>query len=136
MAKFTSFEEIEAWQKARVLTRSICRISGRGEFARDFGLLDRIRRASVSIVANLAEGFERGGNKEFVQFLATAKGSGGEVRSLPYVALDAEFIGKKIFDDLCSTSAEINRMLGGLMKYPANFELRGTKFQRSIRKQL
>lgn len=136
MAKFTSFEDIDAWQKARALTRCIYRISGQGEFARDFGLKDQIRRASTSIMSNIAEGFERGGNKEFVQFLATAKGSGGEVRSLLYVALDAEFIAQETFDDLHAKVTEVSRMLGGLMKYLANSELRGTKFQHSTSQQL
>lgn len=76
MATFQSFEDIEAWQQARTLTRKIYDASGRGNFAKDFGLRDQIRRASVSIMSNIAEGFERGGKAEFIQFLAMAKGFG------------------------------------------------------------
>lgn len=75
------FEDIEAWKKARELTRLIYQVTQIGEFRRDFGLRDQLRRASVSIMSNIAEGFERGGDKEFTQFLALAKASAGEVRS-------------------------------------------------------
>jgi four helix bundle protein len=78
--KIESFEDIVSWQKARELTNCIYRHTKRGEFARDYGLRDQIRRASTSIMSNIVEGFERGGDKEFLQFLSTAKGSCGEVR--------------------------------------------------------
>ena len=82
MATFKSFEDIEAWQRSRVLTTSIYKITSQGTFARDFGLRDQIRKASVSIMSNIAEGFERSGTGEFIQFLATAKGSAGEVSAI------------------------------------------------------
>jgi four helix bundle protein len=88
MANISKFEEIEAWCKARLLTKEIYAATSQGEFAHDFALRDQIRRASVSIMSNIAEGFERGGNKEFRQFLFMAKGSAGEVRSQLYIALD------------------------------------------------
>jgi four helix bundle protein len=81
VATFQTFEEIAAWQKARELTRQIYTVSHRGIFSKDFGLRDQIRRASVSIMSNIAEGFERSGTGEFTHFLAIAKGSAGEVRS-------------------------------------------------------
>ncbi len=87
MSSFKSFEEIESWQKARELTRKVYAVSNQGAFTKDFGLRDQIRRASVSIMSNIAEGFERDGNREFLQFLAVAKGSSGEVRAQLYVAL-------------------------------------------------
>ena len=77
MTTFQSFEEIEAWQKSRELNREIYAFSKEGPFSKDFGLRDQIRRASVSIMSNIAEGFERGGTGEFVQFLSIAKGSAG-----------------------------------------------------------
>ena len=86
MATFKTFEDIEAWQRSRALTKSIYKVTSQGTFARDFGLRDQIRKASVSIMSNIAEGFERSGTKEFIQFLATAKGSAGEVRAQLYVA--------------------------------------------------
>ncbi len=82
MATLTRFEEIEAWQKARELTRAVYRSSRIRDFSKDFGLRDQVRRASTSVMSNIAEGFERGGTKEFLQFLAVAKGSAGEVRKL------------------------------------------------------
>ena len=81
MATFHRFEDIESWKKARELTTLIYKITSIGNFARDFGLRDQIRRASVSIASNIAEGFERDGTKEFVQFLYIAKGSAGEVKT-------------------------------------------------------
>ncbi len=81
MSKIERFEDIEAWKKARELTRNIYEITSKGDLARDFALKDLLRRAAISIMANIAEGFERGGNKEFKQFLAVAKGSVGEVKS-------------------------------------------------------
>jgi four helix bundle protein len=88
MRTFQSFEEIEAWQKARTLTREVYVATSEGAFSRDFGLRDQIRRAAVSIMSNIAEGYERSGTGEFVHFLSMAKGSTGEVRSQLYVALD------------------------------------------------
>ncbi|MCA1795701.1 MAG: four helix bundle protein [Desulfotignum sp.] len=82
------FEGLVAWQKARELTRNIYQVTGEGDFARDFGLKDQIRRAAVSIMSNIAEGYDRGGRAEFHQFLVIAKGSCAEVRSQLYVAYD------------------------------------------------
>ena len=88
MSTFTRFEDIEAWRQARVLCGEIYRVSGKGPFAKDFGLRDQIQRASVSIMSNIAEGFERSGTGEFIQFLTIAKGSAGEMRSQLYIAFD------------------------------------------------
>ena len=129
MATFRRFDEIEAWQKARVLTRLIYELSGRGLFARDFALRDQIRRAAISIMANIAEGFERDGTAEFVQFLAIAKASSAEVLSHAYVALDQAFITQKQFDELASKAAEVNPMIAGLMTYLRRSGTRGLKFK-------
>jgi four helix bundle protein len=94
MASIEKFEDIEAWQKARELTREIYRVTNQGAFAKDFGLRDQIRRASVSIMSNIAEGFGRGGNREFIQFLSMAKGSVSEVQAQLYVAVDVGYITK------------------------------------------
>src|SRR4030095_5956818 len=88
MATFKKFEEIECWKRARELTRRVYEITNRPAFARDFGLKDQIRRASVSVMSNIAEGYDRSGTAEFVHFLATAKGSAAEVRCQLYVAAD------------------------------------------------
>ena len=112
--KVERFEELIAWQKARVLTRDVYRATGAGEFARDFGLKDQIRRAAVSIMSNIAEGFERGRPSEFHQFLSVAKGSCAELRAQLYVALDAGYIGDGRFDELMTKAVEVGRIIGGL----------------------
>lgn len=131
MAKIECFEDIGAWQDARKLTRLIYQTTTAGKFARDFGLRDQIQRAAVSMMSNIAEGFERSGNKEFGQFLATAKGSSGEVRSLLYVALDANYITQEQFDNLSVQARQINRQLAGFIKYLQASTLRGSKFKSS-----
>jgi four helix bundle protein len=87
MAKIENFEDIESWKIARELTRQIYKISSTGDFSCDFPLRDQIRRSTISIMSNTAEGFERGGDKEFLQFLSIAKGSCGEARSQLFIAL-------------------------------------------------
>jgi four helix bundle protein len=95
MATFKKFEDTEAWKKARELTREVYRHSKVSPFSKDFGLRDQIRRAAVSGMSNIAEGFERGGTKEFMQFLAIAKGSVGELEAQLYVALDQSYINER-----------------------------------------
>jgi len=108
------FEDLIAWQKARVLTRAVYVVSGEGAFARDFGLRDQIRRASVSVMSNIAEGFERRGRGEFHQALVIAKASCAEVRSLLYVSTDVGYISLETFRSLASETEEVSRILGGL----------------------
>ena len=129
MSTFASFEEIEVWQKARQLTKEVYQVSGKGPFSRDFGLRDQIRRACVSIMSNIAEGYERGGTKEFLQFLSIAKGSAGEVRSQLYIAFDQDYLTKSVFEELSSHAREISRMVTGLMSYLRNSGLKGTKYK-------
>ncbi|MDT4955181.1 MAG: hypothetical protein QOJ02_3319 [Acidobacteriota bacterium] len=98
MAKIERFEDMECWKKARELTKFVYEISSISKFAHDYGLRDQIRRASVSVLSNIADGFERDGNKEFIQFLSLAKGSSGEVRAQLYVAFDQQYITKEQFE--------------------------------------
>jgi four helix bundle protein len=112
--KIERFEDLIAWQKARALTGRIYEITEQGHFARDYGLKDQIRRAAVSIMSNIAEGFERGRPSEFHQFLSVAKASCAELRSQLYVALDARYVSDDIFRDLMSKATEVGRILGGL----------------------
>jgi four helix bundle protein len=100
MATFKRFEEIECWKRAQELTRRVYEITGKPAFARDFGLKDQIRRASVSVMSNIAEGYDRSGNAEFIHFLATAKGSAAEVRCQLYVAADQGYIQDNHFAEL------------------------------------
>ncbi|HEY0080289.1 MAG TPA: four helix bundle protein [Pyrinomonadaceae bacterium] len=110
MATFKRFEDIQAWQKARQVTRMIYEITSQDRFAKDFGLRDQIRRASVSIMANIAEGFGRHSDKEFANFLNMAHGSASEVQSHLYVALDLHYIDQTSFEKLHGLLNEISRM--------------------------
>ena len=129
MATLKRFEDIDAWQRARTLTKAVYQVTSSGEFARDYGLRDQIRRAAVSIMSNIAEGFERGGDKEFQQFLSMAKGSCGEIRAQLYAAFDQAYISEAQFQDLVEKVTAISRLLAGLMKYLQTSTLRGNKFK-------
>jgi len=112
--KVDRFEDLVAWQRARELTRQIYLLSKKGHFSKDFGLRDQIQRASVSIMSNLAEGFERGSRSEFHQFIVIAKASCAEVRSQLYVATDVGYITKEEFDCVSNLAIEVSRIIGGL----------------------
>src|ERR1700682_3985151 len=114
MGKVERFEELVAWQKARVLTKHIYEATLPGSFDRDLGLRSQIQRAAVSIMSNIAEGFERNGLPEFHQFLSVAKASCAEVRSQLYVALDVGHLQQGDFEGLISEAEELARILGGL----------------------
>jgi len=114
MGRVERFENLVAWQKARELTREIYRVTRQGGFAKDFGLAGQIQRAAVSVMSNIAEGFERRGRREFHQFLSTAKASCAEVRSQLYVAFDAGYIEQPLFNKLLSQAEEVGRIVGGL----------------------
>ena len=129
MAKIERFEDLTSWQKAREMNRLIYMATRAGAFAKDYGLRDQIRRASVSVMSNIAEGFERGGDKEFIQFLANAKGSCGEVRCQLYAALDEKYLAQTEFKELYDKSVEISRLISGLMRYLHRSELKGSKFK-------
>jgi four helix bundle protein len=112
--KVDRFEDLIAWQKARQLAAEIYRISAQGDFSRDFGLRDQIRRAAVSAMSNIAEGFDRGSRSEFHQYLVIAKASCAEVRSQLYVAQDVGHIDQEIFDIISGSASELSRIIGGL----------------------
>ena len=112
--KVERFEDLIAWQKARKLSAEIYRVSAQGDFSKDFGLKDQIRRAVVSVMSNIAEGFDRGSRGEFHQFLVVAKASCAEVRSQLYVALDVGYIDQETFDIVNSSTSELSRIIGGL----------------------
>jgi four helix bundle protein len=117
MSLFKSFEEVMAWQRARGLTREIYAMSATGSFAKDFGLRDQMRCAAVSVMSNIAEGFERGGSVEFARFLRMAKGSLGEINAQLYVAFDQGYLSKEKFADLQANVMETNRFVGGLIRH-------------------
>ncbi len=127
---FESFEEIEAWKNAGEITKQIYEISSSERFSRDFALVNQMRRAAISIVSNIAEGFERNGDKEFIQFLTVAKGSCGEVRAQLYVALDQQYLDEALFAQIRLKLIETSRMISGLIKYLKQSELKGSKYVR------
>jgi len=129
MARIEQCDDIDAWKKARELAQAIYEVTSVGEFASDFGLRDQIRRAAVSVMSNIAEGFERSGDKEFRQFLSLAKGSAGEVKAQLYVALDARFLSQEQFDQLYSLATETGRLIGGFMRYLTDSGYKGSKFK-------
>lgn len=108
------FEDLVAWQKARLLTGAIYEATRTRPFARDFSLCNQIQRAAVSVMSNIAEGFERNRPGEFHQFLSTSKASCAELRSQLYVALDVGYLCSEQFDRLMAQAEEVTRIVGGL----------------------
>src|SRR4051812_2870828 len=114
MSKIEKFEDFRAWQSARTMTKEIYAWSAKGRISSDWGLKDQMRRASVSIMANISEGFERGRPTEFHQFLSIAKGSCAELRSHLYVAWDADYLSEPEFKHLLSKTLDVSNLVGAL----------------------
>ncbi|MCK9453153.1 MAG: four helix bundle protein [Bacteroidales bacterium] len=125
----SSFEDLEIWKEARELAKIVRQLTRRPEFAKDFRFCSQINSAAGSIMDNIAEGYERDGHKEFVQFLYIAKASNGECRSQAYRAFDADFINKEELDDLLSRTYSIRNKTQGLIKYLKKSEYKGTKYK-------
>jgi four helix bundle protein len=122
------FEDLEVWKEARRLTQKIYQVTKNESFAKDFALRDQIRRATVSTMSNIAEGFERGGNQELVQFLYVAKASCGEVRSQVYVALDQNYVAAAEVDELTNSFKRLSSMISNLIAYLRKSGMKGEKF--------
>jgi len=129
VATFQKFTDIEAWQKARELTFEIYEVTKRAPFSRDFELRRQIRDACVSVMSNIAEGFDRSGTGEFIQFLSIAKGSAAEVVSQLYVAMDQKYIAEEEFERLNSLATQAGRKIGALMSYLRKSGIKGAKFR-------
>ena len=129
MATIKHFEDILSWQKARELCKFTGTLIDKGKFKNSFKLIDQIESSSGSIMDNIAEGFERGGNKEFIQFLYISKGSCGEFRSQLYRALDRSYINQDEFQHLYNLAKEIIVLLQKLIDYLHNTGLKGPKFK-------
>lgn len=129
MSKIKRFEDIESWQIARKLTKTVFSLSKIGEFNKDYRFKSQILSASGSIMDNIAEGYERGGSAEFKQFLSIAKGSSGEVRSQLYRALDFEYINQEDFEFLVKEYENLSGKLSNFIVYLQNSEIRGVKFK-------
>lgn len=128
MSKINSFEDLQVWQKAREFAKHINEISRKDPFSKDYSLKDQINRSSGSVMDNIAEGFERGSKKEFIQFLFIAKGSCGETRSQLYRALDKNHIETKEFDSLKDEALIISKQLSGFISYLNSSEIKGQKY--------
>ena len=124
-----TFEDLEMWQLARALTSKIYQLTKSGKFARDFGLCNQIQRASVSVMSNIAEGYERGGNREFMQFLAIAKGSCGEVRCQLYVARDQQYIPQSEAEPLIDQHKKLSIMIYKFMEHLKGSKFKGHKYK-------
>jgi four helix bundle protein len=111
------FEEIESWREARLLAAKIYEMSNLGQFRSDFGLRDQIRRAAVSIMANIAEGFGRGGKPEFLRFLRISRASALETQSHLYIALDLGYLSAEEFEALHNQAKRVTRLIGGFINY-------------------
>lgn len=127
MAGIARFEEIEAWKTARQLANLIYRLSEQGSFARDYGLKDQIRRASVSAMSNIAEGFESRTDMQFINYLGHAKGSSGEVRSQLYVALDLKYISQEQFAEAYEFADKTSRQISRFMDYLESHPRKGRR---------
>ena len=114
MAGVRQFEEWVAWQKARALTAEVYRVTRRDGFRADFGVKNQIQRAAVSIMSNIAEGFERYSRQEFKQYLSIARGSAAEVRSQLYVALDLDYLTQSEFNELKERCIELSRLIAAM----------------------
>lgn len=129
MATIQRFEDIEAWKKARELSNAVYVATRKPAFTKDFELRNQIRSAAISVMSNIAEGYERDGNREFCQFLSIAKGSAGEIRSQLYIALDAGYIDTDEFRNLAGLAVEVSRMIRAFMRYLSHTDIRGEKFK-------
>src|SRR5688572_1972354 len=128
MSTIKRFEDFDVWKKSRDFADKIFTLSNTGTFANDYSLKNQINASAGSIMDNIAEGFERGGTKEFIQFLYYSKGSCGEARSQLYRARDRNYITSENFDELFSEAEEISKMLSGLTTYLQTSDIKGIKF--------
>ncbi len=124
------FEDLEVWKEARRLTKAIYKLTQDARFAKDYSLCDQIRRAAVSVMSNIAEGFERSGNQEFLQFLYIAKGSCGEVRSQLYIGLDQGYMQPSEFNELMTSVKRLSVMISNFIDYLRRSPIKGQKFKK------
>lgn len=132
MAIFTRFEDIRVWQKSRLLCHSIYQISNNSDLRKDYKLKDQINGSSGSVMDNIAEGFGRGGNTEFIQFLEISHASACETQSQLYRVLDRKYIQQEVFEELYNLVDEIKKMILSLIKYLQSSEFKGPKFKNRL----
>ncbi len=129
MATVQNFEDLKVWQKSRILCNEIFDLITTGKFAKDFALIDQINRSSGSVMDNIAEGFGRMGNKEFINFLTYTYGSALECKSQPYRAFDRKYISNEKSEELFNLIEEIKKMTNALITYLGHSDLKGQKFK-------
>ncbi|MDX9905106.1 MAG: four helix bundle protein [Bacteroidales bacterium] len=129
MSTITNYEEMEVWQKSMNLITNVYQITKNKSFLRDYSLVNQIRRSAISIASNIAEGFERDGNKELINFLYIAKGSCGELKCQLQIARNLAYIESNRFEELYNLANLISKSLGGLIKYLQNSDLKGKKYK-------
>ena len=127
MATWTRFEELDAWKKARELNKRVYRLTRQPPMSKDYGLCDQMRRSSLSVMCNIAEGFERGSRNEFIQFLGYAKGSAGEVRAQLVAASDAPYIDEATFEEMTALAVQVGQVIAGLIRYLQRSGIRGPR---------
>jgi four helix bundle protein len=132
VATVTCFQDLEACKQARELVRAVYEITKTGPLAKDFELRNQMRDAAISSMSNIAEGFDRGGTREFIQFLSIAKGSAGEVESDLYAAIDQQYISTEQFEKVRARCLSVKRLVGGFMQYLQHTSRKGVKFNRSL----
>lgn len=128
MGKIERFEDLKLWQTARLISIAVFEMTKNEKLSKDYSLKDQMNRSAGSIMDNIAEGFERGGKKEFIQFLYIAKGSAGELRSQIYRAKDRDFVNNDEFEKLLKNVEEVSKQLMGFIQYLKNTELKGNKY--------
>ena len=129
MATYNSFEDLPVWQNARELASLVYTTSAEGKLNKDYGLRNQIQKAVVSVSSNIAEGFERGSKREFIQFLYIAKGSCGELRSQLYIAKDLGYLGKSASETLIKSASNASKQIYGFLKYLKTSRFAGHKFK-------
>ena len=132
MASFTRFEDIRVWQKSRLLCHNIYQISNNSDLRKDYKLKDQINGSSGSVMDNIAEGFGRGGNTEFIQFLEISHASACETQSQLYRVMDRKYIQQEVFEELYNLVDEIKKMILSLIKYLQSSEFKGPKFKNRL----
>jgi four helix bundle protein len=136
MMKIEGFEDLVVWRSVRDLANRAYALTRKGEFSEDRALMYQIRKAVISAMSNIAEGFERGSNKEFVQFLFISKGSCGEVRTQLAVAFDQEYIDKSEYEETCNLARRTSGTIGRLIKYLAGSQMKGSKAKMQLDRQM
>jgi four helix bundle protein len=127
MASIKRFEDMDVWKKSRMLVNLTYNMTNKSGFTRDWLLINHLRKTAISILSNISEGFERDGNKEFVNFLSIAKGSCGELRCQLYIAFDQNYIEENQFKELSNLATEISKSLKGLINYLQASDFKGIK---------